>query len=224
MKITLIEPYLSEFKRIQAILGEDNVYLVGGFVRDYLLSRSTDDMDFASPLPPKDFFPLFGGANYITKYGTLSFKENNLHITIAAFRKEEGYQDFRHPSTITFISDMKEDSKRRDFTINALYVDKDGNVIDPIGLGLSDLENKVMRVIGDPDKRFQEDPLRILRAYRFAFSLGFTLDKVTKESIQRQKHLIRHLKEQKILEEIHKCPASHREAMKTALEITLEKD
>lgn len=224
MKLILKEPFLSECHQIQSILGKENTYLIGGFVRDTLLGRTTSDMDFATPLHPDFFFPLFSKGNYITGYGTLSFKERGLHITIAAFRKEESYLDFRHPSKVTFINDMEEDSKRRDFTINALYVNSDLEVLDPTQLGLSDLENHIIRIIGDPDKRLIEDPLRILRAYRFAYTFDFTFDKMTKKSLLLHQGLIHHLKPQKIREEIEKCPPVHRSEMIEALALSDEMD
>lgn len=224
MKLILKEPFLSEFIEIQSIIGKENTYLIGGFVRDTLLGRTSSDMDFATPLHPDSFVPLFPKGDYVTGYGTLSFKERGLHITIAAFRKEEGYLDFRHPSKVAFITDMSEDSKRRDFTINALYANSDLEVLDPTQFGLSDLKNHIIRIIGDPDKRLIEDPLRILRAYRFAYTFDFTFDKMTKKSLLLHQDLIHQLKPQKIREELEKCPSSHRAEMIEALALSDEMD
>ena len=116
---------------------------------------------------------------------------------ITTLREEGEYLDGRHPSFIRFVTDLETDSKRRDFTVNALYIDPQGKVTDYHG-GLEDLKMKVLRFIGDPVTRIQEDPLRILRAERFAKRLEFTLDENAKKAMEENRSLLSRLNPQKI--------------------------
>lgn len=205
MKITLNDKQLSVFDKVMSTLKEDT-YLVGGFVRDFLLGRNSDDMDFATAMDPVDVHCLFEDALYFPRYGTTSFRKDFIHVTIASLRKEEDYSDFRHPQKVSFIKDYKIDALRRDFTINAFYVDKNFEILDPTGNGLKDLQNKTLRVIGDPVIRFKEDPLRILRAYRFSYELNFSFDKSLEKVIEETKSLLCYLNIEKVKEELRKCP------------------
>ena len=157
--------------------------MVGGFVRDTLLQRETHDMDFATDVSLSTLTSLFPHSLVFAKFGTLSFRKDGVDITIAHFRKEGDYQDHRHPLKVEFISSYQEDSIRRDFTINALYVSKDFEIHDPTGYGLADCESRILRFIGEPEKRIQEDPLRIIRALRFQEELSLTMEENTRKAI-----------------------------------------
>lgn len=182
-----------------------SLYMIGGTSRDYLLGIDTDDYDFVSDATPseiKEFLPDVNTA--FEKYGVLKYKVDNVSIDLVTLRKEEGYLDSRHPSKITFVKDLKEDYKRRDFTINAIYIDKDLKVIDFCN-GVDDLKNKIIRFIGDPETRIKEDPLRIVRAYRFKKKLGFEIEENTFKSMQELSYLVEKLNKDKIKEEERKA-------------------
>jgi tRNA nucleotidyltransferase (CCA-adding enzyme) len=206
MKITLNKGALSIFKGLEAKLGTGNVFLVGGFVRDNLLNRESFDLDFATSLPPEKILPLFPEALIFSKYGTVSFAEDGYDITLACFRKESAYKDFRHPSSVSFNASLNEDALRRDFTINALYADSSLTVLDPTSRGLTDLKCKKLFLIGNSEERLKEDPLRILRAYRFSYELSFTFSEELERAIIAEKSLLKNLNPQKIVEEVNKAP------------------
>lgn len=191
------------------------LYLVGGSTRDYLLKREFNDFDFATSLTPKEIKPLLGEvkANYaFSEYGIVDFKFQGHPVTLATFRAETMYLDSRHPSLVKFILDPKEDSKRRDFTINAIYLDKNFEILDPQS-GLKDLDAKVIRMIGDIPTRIQEDPLRIFRAYRFASSLGFSLEENLSVYLEKHLDLVYSLKQAKVEEELRKFTSEGKEQM-----------
>lgn len=205
MKISISEPFLSEYNKVKSLLLPRDVFLVGGFVRDTILGRKTSDMDFCVAMEGKELFSFFPKSCYFSKFMTVSFQENGIDITIASLRKESDYRDFRHPDKVECVSSLYEDFQRRDFTINALYCDSSFEVIDPSLQGLRDLKEKKIRFLGNPYVRIKEDPLRILRAYRFSFELGFSFDFDTGKAIQENLSLLSYLKRQKIREEISKC-------------------
>lgn len=152
-------------------------YLTGGSVRDYLIYHNFADIDIASDAKPEELANVFGIARYdkfAATFGTFKALVNGLKLEITTFRLEGEYKDKRHPH-VTFIKDAQLDSKRRDFTINAMYLDQFGDILDYHG-GQKDIENKVISCVGDADERIKEDPVRILRAIRFAMNLGFTID------------------------------------------------
>ena len=149
------------------------LYMIGGTTRDFLLGKEVFDYDFVSDATPDDMKVFLKDAEYyFAKYGSVKVKVDGVHVDITTLRKEGAYQDYRHPSEITYVKSIDEDYVRRDFTINAIYMDENFNIIDPSN-GVKDLENKIIRFIGDPQKRIEEDPLRILRAERFAKKLNF---------------------------------------------------
>lgn len=181
------------------------LYMVGGTTRDYLLDLDILDYDFATDATPEDMKKFLPDANYaFEKFGTVRVKDEEIKVDIATFRTEGKYLDYRHPSSITFVKSLKEDYVRRDFTINAIYIDENFNVIDPSGEGIEDLEDRVIRFIGNPVKRIKEDPLRILRADRFAKKLNFKIDDKTKKAMQKYHYLLDELNPNKIIEELKK--------------------
>jgi tRNA nucleotidyltransferase (CCA-adding enzyme) len=204
MKINLPKQCLDIYDEILHTLGRENTFLVGGFVRDTLLGRESQDLDIATPLSYERLKNLFSDALCFAKFSTFTFKKADIHVTIASFRKEGAYLDHRHPSSITFVKELSEDAKRRDFTINCLYVDSTLEVLDSTGMGVSDIQNRVIRLIGDRNERISEDPLRILRALRFSEELGFTIEDETENALRQHISDIRYLNPQKVQEELHK--------------------
>lgn len=179
-------------------------YIVGGYVRDNLLGISSFDVDICTPALPKDIHRIFN----ITpnKYGGSNLIINKYNIDITTFRKEENYQN-RRPQTVNYITDLEMDLQRRDFTINAICMDKDGNIIDKLN-GVEDLNNRLIKMIGNPDERLQEDPLRILRTIRFATTLNFQIDEHLKKSLAKHVSLVKNLSKTRIKEEFVKILSS----------------
>ena len=178
-----------------------SLYIVGGTSRDLLLERPFTDLDFVTDATPEEEKAFLPEANYVfAKYGSIRLKKDGLEVDITTLRKESDYLDYRHPGKIVFVRDLETDSLRRDFTINAIYLDKDYQIFD-FHHGKDDLEKRVIRFIGDPEKRIQEDPLRICRAERFSRLLNFELDKETQEAIERNRYLLKEIKPVKLDEE-----------------------
>ena len=179
---------------------DSEIYLAGGSVRDYLLFGDFDDFDFATPCTPvivSTILDLEKYDKYSFKFGTVKAEYLGQEIQITTFRKEGEYLDSRHPNTIKFIKNIEVDSLRRDFTINAMYLDCSGNVLD-FHNGLKDLENKIIKTVGNPLERIKEDPTRILRAIRFMLKLDFTLDKELEEAIKENINLINLISKERI--------------------------
>lgn len=181
-----------------------NAYLVGGFVRDYLLGIESNDIDICTNAKPKELLEIFENAKIPKEdYGAVTIYYKNVRYEITTFRKEVKYRDCRHPEEIIYINSLEEDLIRRDFTINALCMDSTGNIID-LFQGKDDLENKVIKTVGDSYQKFSEDALRILRAVRFAAKLHFSLEEEVKEAIKDTKHLLRNISYQRKKEELDK--------------------
>ncbi len=174
------------------------LFMVGGTSRDFLLGRPYDDHDFATNATPEEMKLFLPEANYrFAKFGSVSIHNKEEKVDITTLREEGEYKDSRHPSYVKFVTDPKIDSYRRDFTINAIYLDEEGHVFDFHG-GISDLKEGIIRFIGDPFLRVKEDPLRILRAERFAASLGFKIEENTLKAINELRPLLELLNKDKI--------------------------
>ena len=187
------------------------LYMVGGSVRDYLLNIALTDMDLVTDATPEEEKSFLEHADYtFAKYGSIKLIYKDVKFDITTLRKETGYVDSRHPKQVEFTKDLKVDVLRRDLTINALYLDKDLKVIDNVE-GQKDLSIHLIRMIGDPLTRIVEDPLRIVRIYRFKFDLGFEVDKKLEQVIEENYHLLSKLNIEKIKEEVRKC--SHKESL-----------
>ena len=181
-----------------------SIFEVGGSVRDELLGLDVFDFDFATDATPEEMMKFLPNANdTFAKFGCIKYKGEHGRAEITTFRVEESYDDFRHPNKIRFVKSLDEDFKRRDFTINAIYKDINGKFYDPSN-GVLDIKNKVIRFIGDPEKRIQEDPLRILRAKRFASKLGFEIEPESKKAMEKLAYLLEKLNPDKIREEERK--------------------
>ena len=201
-------------------------YIVGGYVRDSLLNIESKDIDITTNATPMELKNIFLDEEIINSaYGsiTLFYKKNKFEIT--TFRKEDEYLDNRHPSRITYINDLAEDLQRRDFTINALCIDKDDNFLDLIH-GKKDLDNHIIKTIGDSNISFKQDALRILRAIRFASYLGFNLSDDVKKAIIKNKHLLQNISYTRKKQELDKIFGSNkaREGIKLLKEFSLNEE
>ena len=181
-----------------------SVFEVGGSVRDKMLGLEVFDYDFATDATPEEIMKFLPDINTtFAKYGCIKYKGEHGRAEITTFRVEERYDDFRHPAQIRFVKSLKEDYLRRDFTINAIYKDINGKIYDPAN-GRKDLKHKLIRFIGDPEKRIEEDPLRILRAKRFAAKLGFKFEPETEKAMEKLSYLLEKLNPDKVKEEERK--------------------
>lgn len=179
-------------------------YFVGGAVRDSLLGRKISDIDIATSAPPEKVVTIFPKTIPVgIEHGTVIVRMEHLSFEVTTFRRESNYQDYRHPSSVDFITSITEDLKRRDFTINAMALTVDGDLIDPFD-GQSDIRQKVIKAVGLPDERFSEDPLRMMRAIRFLSMLDFSLDATTRGSIIRNKVLLEKIAVERLLVEFEK--------------------
>ncbi|MBR5341277.1 MAG: CCA tRNA nucleotidyltransferase [Erysipelotrichaceae bacterium] len=197
-----------QVKTVLSLLNENGyeAYLVGGAVRNILLKRKIEDYDVTTDADPNAIRMLFN--NYRTydigkKHGTITVLIDSEKIEITPFRREDKYSDHRHPDKVEFTGNLKDDLKRRDFTINAMCLDRNGDLVDYFG-GLEDLNNKLIRCIGDPNTRFNEDALRILRAIRFKVKLGFEIEKETDKAVFECKDLLKYISAERKKEELLK--------------------
>ncbi len=180
------------------------LYMIGGTSRDFLLGREVFDYDFTTDATPSEMKTFLSQADYtFEKYGMVFIVYKKQKIDVVTLREEGEYIDFRHPKNIRFVRDTKLDYVRRDFTINAIYIDKAFHIIDYAD-GLKDLKDGVIRFIGNPEKRVIEDPLRILRAERFAKKLGFIIEDKTQAAIEKYRYLLAKLNPDKVREEENK--------------------
>ncbi|MGI2327046.1 CCA tRNA nucleotidyltransferase [Planococcus sp. YIM B11945] len=179
-------------------------YMVGGAVRDLLLGKAPDDFDVATNASPVEVKQVFSKTiDTGIAHGTVLVRLNGEGIEVTTFRTDGTYTDNRRPDSVEFVHSLEEDLKRRDFTINAMAMAEDFRIIDPFG-GKEDLESRVIRAVGNPDQRFQEDALRMLRAVRFSSQLDFSIEAGTLASIKRQAKLIRTIAVERIKNEIDK--------------------
>jgi putative nucleotidyltransferase with HDIG domain len=172
-------------------------------VRDLLLGRTPKDFDVATSAQPAELLRLFPGAGEVgAHFGVVLVHEDGALVEVATFRRDSEYLDGRHPEAVQFETDPRRDAQRRDFTINALLLDQaTGRILDFVG-GHADLRAGIVRAIGDPEQRFREDHLRLLRAVRFAARLGFTIDPRTFDAIRRLAPLIQSVSSERVRDEI----------------------
>ncbi|MBO5889652.1 MAG: CCA tRNA nucleotidyltransferase [Clostridia bacterium] len=181
-------------------------YVVGGAVRDYYLGNFNSDVDITTSATPDEMIEVFKDfKTYPTglKHGTVTINSLGEYIEVTTFRTEEGYSDCRRPDKVVFVKSILEDLKRRDFTVNAMAYNEVVGLVDPF-LGLNDLKNKVIKAVGNPEERFKEDALRILRALRFSSKLNFEIDKDTELALYKTKHLLKKVSVERIYSELIK--------------------
>lgn len=185
-------------------------YAVGGYVRDMLLNIKSNDIDITTNATPMELKNIFPDINIPKKnYGSVSLIYKNVRFEITTYRKEAQYLDNRHPERIEYVNDLKTDLLRRDFTINAICLDKDDKIIDLLN-GQDDLKRGLIKTIGDSEKSFQDDALRILRAVRFATTLNFTLSNEVMMAIKNNKNLLKRLSSDRKKYELDHIFASNR--------------
>ena len=218
-------------KEIQSIIEKlersgFEAYVVGGPVRDFLLGKMPKDWDITTNAKPEEIQKIFPESFYNNKFGTVTVinketkNESLKNIEITTYRIDVGYSDKRHPDAIKFIPSLEEDLARRDFTVNAMAIGvksqksikskvKSYEIVDLFG-GREDLKNKIVRAVGDPSARFNEDALRMLRAIRFSSQLGFEIEKNTFEAIQKNSGLLKFVSQERIRDEFEKIILSDR--------------
>lgn len=181
-------------------------YAVGGCVRDSLLGKTPNDWDITTSAKPEDMKSVFADFHCIDtgiKHGTVTVVIDGEPLEITTFRLDGEYEDNRHPKSVTFTSNLGADLGRRDFTVNAMAYSKMTETVDLFD-GQNDLKNKIIRCVGDPDRRFNEDALRILRALRFASALDFEIEEKTAQSLLKNCALLGNISEERIAKELLK--------------------
>lgn len=181
-------------------------YAVGGCVRDSLLGKTPNDWDITTSAKPEDMKSVFVNFRCIDtgiKHGTVTVVIDGEPLEITTFRLDGEYEDNRHPKSVTFTSNLGADLGRRDFTVNAMAYSKKTGTVDLFG-GQNDLKNGIIRCVGDPDRRFNEDALRILRALRFASALDFEIEEKTAQSLLKNRALLGNISEERIAKELLK--------------------
>ena len=203
-KMTVIPEYVQKVLAALESAGYE-AWCVGGCVRDSLLGRSPGDWDVTTSALPEETMAVFAGHAIPTglQHGTVTVRQDHCSIEVTTYRVDGVYLDHRRPDTVTFTRSLEEDLQRRDFTVNAMALGLRGELRDPFG-GQDDLKNRVLRCVGDPDRRFGEDALRILRGLRFAAVLGFEIEEKTAESIHRNRELLREIAPERIQTELLK--------------------
>lgn len=216
-----IPPFAAEVLRRLEAAGFQ-AFAVGGCVRDTLLGRRPHDWDVATDAGDGDIAALFERtAPTGVRYGTVTVLTEGGGVEVTTFRRDGAYLDGRRPESVGFTGSLEEDLRRRDFTVNALAMDRNGKITDCTG-GLRDLSGGVLRCVGDPARRFGEDALRMLRGVRFSAQLGFEIEPATLETLRKMSSLARRLSAERVREELLKTLASERpEYVKYMLEYGL---
>ena len=181
-------------------------YIVGGSVRDAVMGKTPNDYDICTSASPEEMKKVFQKRNVIEtglQHGTLTVVGNENHYEITTYRIDGDYGDNRHPESVIFVDNIEEDLARRDFTVNAMAYNEKTGLVDPFG-GVRDVEQKIIRCVGDPDKRFTEDALRIMRAVRFSSVCGFDIEENTKKAMFLHKNLLKNVSEERKTTEFRK--------------------
>lgn len=185
-----------------------SAYVVGGCVRDYFLGNQTSDTDITTSAKPYEVEKILAYKNIKVvetglKHGTVTAVIDKTPLEITTFRADGEYRDSRHPQSVEFVEDVEQDLKRRDFTVNAMAYNDERGLVDLFG-GREDIENRIIRTVGEPDARFKEDALRIMRALRFSSVLGFDIEEKTKKSIFDNMYLLENISAERIFSELSK--------------------
>ena len=191
-------------------------YPVGGCVRDLLLGKTPEDWDMTTDARPEEMLELFGSAAHPTglRHGTVTIVSEGHNVEVTTMRRDGSYRDLRHPESVTFTASLSEDLARRDFTVNAMALGPEGEVLDPFG-GRADLERRVLRCVGEPEERFGEDALRILRLLRFASVLGFAAEERAAAAAREKRELLGAVAAERVYAELNKllCGAGAAEVL-----------
>ncbi len=180
-------------------------YIVGGCVRDMLMGKTPHDYDVTTAALPETVQALFPRTVATgLRHGTVTVLADGHPVEVTTFRTEDGYADHRRPEKVTFVSTLKEDLSRRDFTVNAMAYSKESGLVDPFD-GRNDLAKRILRAVGDPVTRFEEDALRILRLFRFAAVLGFTCDADTQAAALQKAAGLQVISRERVTEELKKA-------------------
>ena len=201
-----MDPNITAFQQLATLFEKYgfNLYLVGGTVRDYLLELPLTDLDAVSDATPEQILKFLKADDTFKRFGSLKYKTaDGVKFDITTLRIEAEYRDNRHPSQVIFVKDIVKDYVRRDFTINALYMDKNLKVYDYCH-GQEDLNKRVLRMIGEPEQRIKEDPLRILRAIRFTLAFNLKIDAKLEKAMQNNFYLLNKITDAKIRSELAK--------------------
>ena len=197
-------------------------WCVGGCVRDRLLGREPGDWDVTTSALPEQTLALFGDRSIPTglQHGTVTVRTETGPVEVTTFRVDGAYRDHRRPEAVQFTASLAEDLARRDFTVNAMALNLRGELRDPFG-GRQDLADRVLRCVGEPDRRFQEDALRILRGLRFSSVLRFSLEAETAASLRKNRNFLRDIAAERIWTEFSKllCGADATEVLRTYPEV-----
>ena len=183
-----------------------SAYAVGGCVRDSIMGKVPSDWDICTSALPQQTLEVLGKPNLVEngmKHGTVTVRYDDENYEITTFRSDGVYDDNRHPRQVSFVSDLREDLARRDLTINALAYNQRDGLVDLFG-GAEDIEKGIIRCVGNPDERFSEDGLRIMRTLRFASVLGFDIDEETALSVHKNAHLLKNISAERIASEFNK--------------------
>lgn len=181
-------------------------YLVGGCVRDLLRGMKPQDFDICTSALPEQTRACFRDCRVVEtglKHGTLTVIEAGIPYEITTYRVDQGYSDGRHPDAVTFVSSLHEDLARRDFTVNAIALDRNGDLHDPFH-GQEDIQAKIIRCVGDPDQRLQEDGLRVMRGLRFASVLSYTIEAETAAALHRNRGMLKRVAAERVRVELCK--------------------
>ena len=209
-----------EVKQILEKLEENGFegFIVGGCVRDLMLDQTPADWDITTNAKPEEIQKIFPDSFCENEFGTVGVKMRNKEslpnadieiVEVTTYRTESKYTDKRHPDEIKFTQKLEDDLKRRDFTINAIAMDKNGRITDLFG-GQEDLKEKTIRAVGDPEERLSEDALRLMRAVRLTCQLGFTIEPATLEAIKKQSRQLKEISAERIRDELIKIINSSR--------------
>lgn len=183
-------------------------YIVGGYVRDYLLGMESGDIDICTNARVKELLDIFSDISVTSnEYGSVKIVTNKLRVDITTYRRDLRYNGDRRKVEIEYVDNLIDDINRRDFTMNTLCMNKDKNIIDLLG-GTEDIKNQVIRCVGNIEDRINEDPLRMLRAVRFSTTLGFTIEEELYEKLKEYAYLIEQLSQERIKEELTKILVS----------------
>ncbi len=180
-------------------------YIVGGCVRDILMDKPPHDWDVTTSALPEETMALFDHFAIPTglRHGTVTVRSGETACEVTTFRTDGDYPDHRHPAAVTFTRSLREDLRRRDLTVNAMAMDVHGTLHDPFG-GQADIRRRILRCVGEPERRFQEDALRILRTLRFSATLGFAIEADTHRSLRERRDDLRYVAAERVREELTK--------------------